>query len=182
MEDKLLVKKWIKLFIARVFWIYYFFRYRFKIGENTRIKKILVRETNNIKIGSNSFIDDYVILNSGHKLGSIEIGNNSFIGAFSLLDGTGSLNIGNDVMIATHVRIVAANHNFDRIDIPMKNQGITGKGIKINNDVWIGTGAVILDGVNVGEGSIVAAHSVVTKDVPDFSIVAGVPATIKKKR
>ncbi|WP_053094369.1 acyltransferase [Bacillus sp. 522_BSPC] len=161
---------------------YYSLKYRLELGQGVKIKKILIRNNYNIKIGDFSFIDDFVILNAGSSAGKIIIGENSFIGAFSLLDGSGGLTIGNHVMIATHVRVVAANHNFDNINMPMKQQGLTTKGIMIENDVWIGTGAVILDGVKVGKGSVIAANSVVTKDVPDYSVVAGVPSKIIKKR
>ena len=89
----------------------------------------------------------------------------------------GRVTIGRKVMISPHVMMAAGNHQFDRLDIPMMDQGNTFKGgIRIEDDVWIGAHAVILDGVTIGKGCIVAAGSVVTKDVVPYSVVAGVPA------
>ena len=89
----------------------------------------------------------------------------------------GHVTIGRKVMISPHVMMAAGNHTFERLDIPMMDQGNTLKGgIRIEDDVWIGAHAVILDGVTLGTGSIVAAGSIVTKTVSPYSIVAGVPA------
>ena len=85
--------------------------------------------------------------------------------------------MGRKVMISPHVMMAAGNHRFDRVDIPMMDQGNTFKGgIRIEDDVWIGAHSVILDGVTIGKGSVVAAGSVVTRDVAPYSIMAGVPA------
>ena len=85
-------------------------------------------------------------------------------------------------MMAPEVAIIATNHNYDRIDIPMNQQGHSDKPITIGDDCWIGYRAVICAGVNIGRGSIIAAGAVVTRDVPDFTIVAGVPARVIKSR
>lgn len=79
-------------------------------------------------------------------------------------------------MIADMVTIRDTNHRFDHISIPMVEQGISTASVIIKDNVWIGYGAAILAGVTVGEGAIVAAGAVVTRDVKDFSIVGGVPA------
>ena len=80
-------------------------------------------------------------------------------------------------MMGTDVTIITRNHRFDRTDIPMMEQGFEEeRPVYIGNDVWIGDRALILPGVHVGDGSIIAAGAVVTKDVPPYSIVAGVPA------
>jgi acetyltransferase-like isoleucine patch superfamily enzyme len=78
--------------------------------------------------------------------------------------------------------IAAGNHNFSRIDVPIMDQGNTAKGIRIEDDVWIGANSVILDGVTIRHGAIVAAGTVVTNDVETFSVVAGVPAQKKRVR
>lgn len=85
-------------------------------------------------------------------------------------------------MMAPNVALIAANHNYTRTDISMNLQGEIEKEIVIENDVWIGYGAIILPGVNIGQGSVIAAGSVVTKDVPSYSVVAGVPAVVIKNR
>lgn len=91
--------------------------------------------------------------------------------------------IGNWVMLAPGVVILSSTHNSDRVDIPMVMQG-EGNGVppSIGDDVWVGRNAIIMPGVRVGEGSIVGAGAVVTKDVPAFSVVGGVPAKIIKSR
>jgi acetyltransferase-like isoleucine patch superfamily enzyme len=78
--------------------------------------------------------------------------------------------------------MIAENHNFDNAAQPMNTQGVSNRGIRIGNDVWIGACVTILDGVNVGDHSILAAGAVVTKDVMPYEIVAGVPARRIKSR
>lgn len=110
----------------------------------------------------------------------ISIGNNSGIGDNCYLQGR--VTLGENVMMAPHVAIIAVNHKHDRTDIPMNEQGTIEKEVIINNDVWIGYGAKILAGVNIGTGVIIGAGAVVTKDVPDYAVVGGVPAKIIKMR
>ncbi|EIJ1651687.1 hypothetical protein LH909_004307 [Escherichia coli] len=85
-------------------------------------------------------------------------------------------------MIAAYSCFYSFNHGVVLNTIPMKNQPLEKKGIKIKNDVWIGAHSVILDGVTINDGAVVAAGAVVTKDVPENAIVAGVPAKILKYR
>lgn len=107
---------------------------------------------------------------------SIVVGDRVSINPFSILYGHGGLRIGSDVLIAAHVTIIPANHNFIRPDMRIREQGETRLGITIGDDVWIGTGARILDGVTIGNGSVIAAGAVVRSDVPPYCVVAGVPA------
>ena len=89
----------------------------------------------------------------------------------------GTCHIGRYVMMGTDVTIITRNHRFDRTDIPMMEQGFEEeRPVYIGNDVWIGDRVLIFPGVHIGDGSIIAAGAVVTKDVPPYSIVAGVPA------
>lgn len=104
-----------------------------------------------------------------------EIGNNSGIGVNAHLYG--KVIIGDHVMMAPDCIIYVRNHRFDRLDIPMCEQGSTEeRPVKIESDVWIGGRVIILPGVTVGRGAIIGAGAVVTKDVPDYAIVAGNPA------
>jgi acetyltransferase-like isoleucine patch superfamily enzyme len=132
-----------------------------------------------IIIGENCILDVGVYLRLWG--GKIQIGNNVFIGPYSVLYGHGGLSIGNDVLIASHVTIIPANHNFIDKKKMIRYQGETRKGIIIENNVWIATGVTILDGVKIGKGAIIAAGSVVNEDVPDYSVAVGIPAKVAKK-
>lgn len=101
----------------------------------------------------------------------IFIGDYTTIGWFSLLDARGGLYIGNKVVISSYVKIITGSHDTKSSDF----QAVF-KPVIVEDYVWIGTGAIILQGVKIEYGSVVAAGSVVTKDVPPFTIVAGVPA------
>jgi acetyltransferase-like isoleucine patch superfamily enzyme len=91
--------------------------------------------------------------------------------------------LGNDVLIAPHVSILSRMHAFDRTDVPISQQGYSEElEVIISDDVWIGRNAVVLPGVTIGRGAIVGAGAVVTRSVPDFAIVAGVPAKIIRFR
>jgi acetyltransferase-like isoleucine patch superfamily enzyme len=85
-------------------------------------------------------------------------------------------------MMGPRVNLLAENHNFSRVDIAIKAQGVTRAGIVIEHDCWLGANCSILAGVRIGQGSIVATGAVVTRDVPPYSIVGGVPARIIKSR
>lgn len=94
----------------------------------------------------------------------------------------GEIHIGNNVMIAANSILMASNHRFDRLDIPIRQQGHIPGRIMIGNDVWIGANAFISANVKIGDHSIIGAGAVVTRDVPPQSVVAGVPARIIKVR
>jgi acetyltransferase-like isoleucine patch superfamily enzyme len=112
----------------------------------------------------------------------LRLGNNSNIGAYSYIGCSGYIEIGNNVMMGPRVNLMAEDHNFEQIDIPMKEQGVTRLIIRIEDDVWIGSNVVITAGVTIGTGAIIAAGAVVTKNVAPFSIVGGVPAKVIKMR
>ena len=118
-----------------------------------------------------------------HSYFSVElsIGDNSGIGQNSILYG--KVTIGNNVMMGEQCIIYTRNHSTSRTDIPMMLQGFDkSKPVIIGDDVWIGGRVTILPGVNVGDGSILAAGAVVVKDVPPYTMVAGNPAIVKKHR
>ncbi len=110
----------------------------------------------------------------------IKIGKNSLIGEYSIVRGQGGVTIGDRVYTSPFTQIIAVNHVFDDPNRPFVDQGITAEGIVIEDDVWLGAGAVITDGVRVGKGAVVAAGAIVTKDVPPYTVVGGVPAKVIK--
>lgn len=111
----------------------------------------------------------------------ISIGDNSGIGRDSMIQNHVSL--GKNIMMGPQCFIYTINHKFDNIDIPMIYQGFSEyEPVIIEDDVWIGARVTILPGVKIGHGSIIAAGSVVTKNVDDYAIVGGVPARVIKMR
>lgn len=111
----------------------------------------------------------------------LEIGDNSGVGVCCKLSG--KIIIGKDVMMGPECCMRTYSHAYDRIDIPMNQQGFENEVVMtIGDDVWIGTRVIILPGVHIGNHCIIGAGAVVTKDVPDYAIVAGVPAKIIRMR
>ncbi|MCY1635005.1 acyltransferase [Marinifilum sp. D737] len=148
-----------------------------KLGENISIRDYTNIKGKNINIGDNVFIHENVFIRG---LEYINIGEGTTINRnTSILD---KVNIGKFCSIAPNVVIVGSNHNYENKNELIKQQGSECIGITIEDDVWIATNVSILDGVTVGKGSIVAAGAVVNKNIPEYSIVAGVPARVMKKR
>lgn len=114
--------------------------------------------------------------------GKIQFGDNCSVNPFCAIYGYGGLLVGNNVRIANGVTIVPQNHVVPEGDGSLSGTGITGKGIVIEDNVWIGSRVVILDGVRIGKGAVIAAGCVVTKDVPSKAIVGGVPGKLLKYR
>jgi len=111
---------------------------------------------------------------------TVRIGNNSGIGVRSVVTHA---DIGDDVMMGPEFVYIPVGHVFDRLDVPMRLQGPTPyQRLTIGNDVWIGRRVMVMPGVRIGDGAIIAAGAVVTKDVPPFAIVGGVPAKVIRFR
>ena len=111
----------------------------------------------------------------------VELGDNSDIGLYARLNG--KVVIGNDVIIGPELLVYTQNHNISKTDLAIKYQGVTEQEpVYIGDGCWICARAIILPGVRIGKGVVVAAGAVVTKDVPDYSVVAGNPARIVKRR
>ena len=130
---------------------------------------------------------DFDPLNSMFSYGSIELGDNVFIGGQAWFScAFGRISIGSYVMFGPGVRILGGNHRFDSVGKAMYGDihKVEGEdpGVIVRDDVWVGANAIILAGVEVGEGAIIGAGSVVTKSVPPYAIVGGVPAKIIRMR
>jgi acetyltransferase-like isoleucine patch superfamily enzyme len=133
-----------------------------------------------ITIENDSYLSPYCILNTFD--GWISLGSNCTVNSYAILYGHGGLQIGNDVRIAPQVMIMPMNHIYKETHILMREQGIKAKGIRIEDDVWLGAGAVVLDGVTIGKGSVIGAGAVVTKNISPYSVAVGIPARVIKKR
>ena len=136
-----------------------------------------------VKIGSSTSIDPNLWLHCGgtpvgYQHGYFEIGEHSFIGCNAVMGAGGGIRIGNHVLIGQSVNIHAENHQFADADKRIDEQGVSYKGIVIEDDVWIGSKVTILDGVTIGQGAVVGAGAVVTAAVPAYAIAVGVPARV----
>jgi acetyltransferase-like isoleucine patch superfamily enzyme len=186
-------------------------RWRFKKSSGLLLigKNVILRQPSYLSVGNNFIAQDNCEINCLSKRGLIfgdkvtvgsyaiirptnlyggepgeglKIGDNSSIGPYAYIGCSGYIEIGNNVMMSPRVSIYSENHNFGETGIPMIEQGVTRSFVKIEDDCWIASNSIILAGVTVGKGSIVAAGSVVTKDVPPYSVVGGNPAKIIKAR
>jgi len=155
---------------------------RIRLGSNVEIYENSKLETagGELIIGDDCEIHRNVLISCYG--GRIEIGNNCSFNPNCVVYGHGGLKMGDDIRMATGVVIIPANHNFEKKNVAIRKQGISKKGIIIGDDVWIGARSVILDGVKIGKGCVIAAGSVVNKNLPDYSVAAGVPAKVIKKR
>jgi len=125
-------------------------------------------------IGKSTIIEDFACINNG--MGDVIIGDHCTIGIGSVL--IAPIQIGHNVILAQHICMSGLNHGYTDIHLPIKDQPCTTGLIRVGNDSWIGANVVVVAGVSIGEHSIVAGGSVVVKDVPPFSIVAGNPAKL----
>ena len=150
------------------------------IGDNCLLDAKL--EGIGISIGDNVQIARSALLRS--KGGSIEIGDNTTVGSYCNISSIDAkLKLGKNVLIASYCCIIGGGvYGFDRLDIPTKAQVKHGKGIIIEDNVWLGARVCVLDGNRIGTGSIIGAGAVVTKDIPEYSVAVGVPAKVIKKR
>jgi acetyltransferase-like isoleucine patch superfamily enzyme len=138
-----------------------------------------IRFGDNVVIGAYSVVRASLPSNVGV---GVRMGNNSSVDAYSFIGAAGFVDIGENVIMGQHVAFHAENHNFERTDIPIKHQGTRRQGIAIEDDCWIGSNAVFLDGAHVGRGCVIAAGSVVRGEIPAYSVAGGVPARVLRSR
>ncbi len=151
---------------------------RVKLRKGVSIRSFYCHNT--IHLGRNSSVHEYTIIKS--KGGDIFIGENTFISSFVNISAVGNVYIGKNVMLANGCRIETGTHGFGNLNHPIKEQKVESHGINIGDDCWLGAGVKVMDNVTVGQGSVLGAGSVVTRDVPPYSIAVGVPARLIKKR
>ncbi|MDR6968746.1 acetyltransferase-like isoleucine patch superfamily enzyme [Flavobacterium arsenatis] len=171
------------------------------IGSNTKIQN-----PQNIVFGKSVTIDEHcridgfsseeIILGDCVKIGAystlsstshmskygkgLKMGNNSAIGQFTEFGAAGGIEIGNDVIMGSYISFHSENHNYSDTSKLIREQGVTSKGIKLGNNIWVGAKVTFLDGCVVGNNSVVAAGAVVNGIYPDNSIIGGVPAKVLK--
>jgi len=127
-------------------------------------------------LGKQSVIESFCCINNA--VGDVTIGDHTRIGIHSTI--IGPVCIGSHVHLAQGITVTALNHRYDDKKRRIDEQGVSTQPVVISDDVWIGANAVILPGVTIGRHAVVAAGAVVTKDVPDYCMVGGVPAKIIK--
>jgi acetyltransferase-like isoleucine patch superfamily enzyme len=114
--------------------------------------------------------------------GNLRIGDKVVFGRYDTVNCYLDVEIGATTIVADWAYVTDFDHNFDDITIPIKDQGIAKSPVRIGPDVWIGTKVTVLRGAFVGQGSVLAAHAVITKEVPPYSVVVGVPGRIVRNR
>lgn len=114
--------------------------------------------------------------------GTLVMGDRSSLGVYTAVACRERVEIGRDTMIAGYCFILDVDHDFGDIGMPIREQGLDIRPVRIGNDVWIGSHCVVLRGVTIGDGAVIAANSVVTRDVPPFTIAAGIPARVIRER
>lgn len=155
-------------------------------GEGARIEAFAkLISPNLVQVGNNVKICEHAWFNATDDRGdckpTLTIGDGTYIGRFVHINAWQEVVIENDVLIADRVFISDCEHMHINTEVPIIRQGDTFKGaVRLREGCWLGIGVVILPGVVVGRNSVVAANSVVTKDVPDYTVVAGMPAKIVK--
>jgi acetyltransferase-like isoleucine patch superfamily enzyme len=113
----------------------------------------------------------------------ITIGNNTFLGRDVKVYAYGShVTIGENTLIASDVKIITRNHKFDSLEVNINEQGYSSSPIIIGSNVWIGFNVVVLEGVRIGDGCVIGANSLVTKDIPSNTIAVGSPCRVIGER
>lgn len=176
-----------------------------KVGRNVTFGQgIVLRHPWKIRIGDDVVVDDYVLLdakggtNRGIEIGSgvflgrgtilsckngdIALGDHGNIGFQSEIFSGSSVRVGRYALFAAYTYLVGGGHEFDRAEVPVIEQARSSKGIVLGDNVWLGTGAKVLDGVTLGSNVVVGAGAVVTEDLPDGVIAAGMPAKVLRSR
>jgi acetyltransferase-like isoleucine patch superfamily enzyme len=133
-----------------------------------------------IVIGNGVFVGRNTILSC--KNGDIEIGDEANIGFNSEIFSASKVRVGRKVLIAAYTYLVGGDHLYDRVDVPVLDQGRTARGVDVGDHVWLGAHVVVTDGSRIGRDAIIGAASVVVGDVPEFAIAVGAPARVVRDR
>lgn len=151
-----------------------------KRGKGSKVRRRVrmdVLPFNKFELGDRSTIEDFCTVNNG--VGDVFIGKDTLVGMSNVV--IGPVRIGDNVIMAQHVVLSGLNHGYEDVGQPIFHQPVTVSPIVIEDDCWIAANVVITAGVTVGKHSVVAGGSVVTKDVPPYSVVGGNPARLIKQ-
>ena len=165
---------------------------------------VVLRHPHKITIGDDVVIDDYCVLDAkGQDNRGIRIGNGVFIGRNTILNckngnidledrvnisancmifSASEVSIGADYLMAGYCYLVGGTHQFDDPDVPVLHQQRSSNGICLESGGWLGTHTSVMDGVRIGKHAIIGAGSVVSRNIPDYAVAAGVPVTIINRR
>jgi acetyltransferase-like isoleucine patch superfamily enzyme len=166
---------------------------------------VRLHRTEDIVLGQGVYLDAHVVLHGGpgglvlgdgvavmhgchlnvHNFrglpgAGIHIGRRTYIGDGTIMRGQGGIHVGDNVLFGPRVLVMAVEHVFGDAQKAIMDQGITARGIRIEDDCWIGAGATLLDGVSVGRGSVIGAGALVSRSVPPHSVAVGVPARVTR--
>ena len=132
---------------------------------------------NKFELGSDSTIEDFSAINNG--VGDVTIGDRTRIGLSNTI--IGPVHIGNDIRLAQNITVSGLNHDYEDVSMPIHEQGVSTAPIIIEDNSWLGANVVVVAGVTIGKHCIVAAGSIVTKDIPPYSVAVGNPARVIKQ-
>ena len=151
-----------------------------KKGAGTIIRRSVrldVFPFNEFALGSGVLLEEFSTINNG--VGPVRIGDKTIIGISNVI--IGPVEIGRNVMLAQNVVVSALNHGYEDISQPPSVQKVQVESVVISDNVWIGANAVITPGVTIGKHAVIGAGSVVTRDIPDYSVAVGTPAKVVKQ-
>jgi acetyltransferase-like isoleucine patch superfamily enzyme len=176
-----------------------------RVGRNVVFgQHVTLRHPHKIHIGDNVVIDDQCCLDAkGTDNRGIAIGNGVFVGRNTILSckngdivigdhanigfnceifSASRVTVGKSILMAAYTYLVGGDHLYDRVDIPVLDQGRTARGIDVGDGVWLGTHVVVTDGSAIGRDAIIGAGAVVVGTVPDYAIATGIPAKVQRDR
>jgi acetyltransferase-like isoleucine patch superfamily enzyme len=176
-----------------------------RVGRNVVFGvNVTIRHPHKIQIGDNVVIDDQCCLDAkGTDNTGIVIGEGVFVGRNTILSckngdiiiedkanlgfnceifSASRVRVGKSILMAAYTYLVGGDHLYDRIDIPVLEQGRTARGIDVDDNVWLGTHVVVTDGSRIGRDAIIGAGAVVVGDIPEFAIATGIPAKVVRDR
>ena len=176
-----------------------------KVGRNVSFgQNVVLRHPHKITIGDNVAIDDNCVLDAkgesnkglfigdgvfigrntilSCKNGDIYLGDNVNMGFNSEIFSASKVSLGKNNLIAAYCYIVGGTHRMDRIDVSPLEQTRISEGITMEDNLWLGAGVKVMDGVTIGKDSVIGTSAVVTKDIPPYSVAVGIPAKVIRNR